>query len=274
MPASPTPITSAATTDFYADPKVYDILHAPGTTGEVDALERIAAAFSPKALRRGATWLEPACGTARHLRILERRGKKVVGFDLEPAMVEYANSKLERRPKAQAPVFGARLDSFLEERPRLRADFAFNLINTIRHARTDREMLEHLAGVARVLRPGGTYAVGISLSIYGVESPTEDVWSGSRGKTRVTQVVQYLPPGEGAKGKARRDETVISHLSITEGRKARDLDSTYVLRTYSRSQWKALLAKSAMKVVGVVDQDGEPTEPATLGYAVYVLAPR
>lgn len=251
---------------FYTDARIYDILHGTDTTAEVDALEAVAKRFCPHALAHGSTWLEPACGTARHLRLLAKRKKSVLGFDAEPAMIRFA-----RRTLGQC-VFRARFDDFLTKRPKTKADLAFVLINTIRHAHTDREMLSHFRMIARSLNPGGIYIVGLSLSLYGFESPTEDVWTGSRGGTKVTQVVQYIPPeGNGSKD---RDEHVHSHLTISTGKRTRHTDATYTLRTYSLQQWRRLIAKSPLEIIGVTDQDGVPTKPSRLGYNVFVLAPR
>ncbi len=251
---------------FYTDARIYDILHGTDTADEVNALEAIAKRFCPHALKPGSTWLEPACGTARHLRLLAKRQKSVLGFDAEPAMIRFARQSLGPR------VFRARFDDFLTKRPKTKADLAFVLINTIRHAHTDREMLSHFRQIARSLNPSGIYIVGLSLSLYRLESPTEDVWSGSRDGTRVTQVVQYIPPeGNGSKD---RDEHVHSHLTITSGKNTRHTDSTYTLRTYSLDQWRKLIAKSPFEVIGVTDQDGVPTKPSPLGYNVFILAPR
>lgn len=262
-------------TSFYANPSVYDILHARGTAAEVDGLERVARRFSPKAMAKGARWFEPGCGSARHLRILLRRGKRISGFDHEPVMIQYAKERLRTiagSRAATASLFVAGMDDFLEARPRLRADFAFNLINTIRHIETDRAMLAHLDSIATVLRPTGVYAVGLSLNLYGFESETEDVWSGSRGTTSVTQVVQYLPPrGE---DEPSRLERVVSHMTIQQNTRTHHVDSDYVLRTYSIEQWTRLIDRSAMRIVGAVDQDGRAIEPSSLGYSVFVLAPR
>lgn len=251
---------------FYTDARIYDILHDTDTAHEVDALEAIAKRFCPTALTPGATWLEPACGTARHLRLLAKRKRSVLGFDAELAMVRFARQTLGPR------IFRAHFDDFLTKRPKAKADLAFVLINTIRHAHSDREMLTHFRQIARCLNPNGIYIVGVSLSLYGFESPTEDVWTGSRRGTTVTQVVQYIPPeGNGSKD---RDEHVHSHLTITSGKRTRHTDASYTLRTYSLEQWRALIAKSPLEIIGVTDQDGVPTKPSSLGYNVFILAPR
>lgn len=254
---------------LYADAEVYDILHAPGTREDVRGLLAIARRFCPPAAARDALWLEPACGTGRHLRELSRRGFRVAGFDLDAGMVRYARASLA--PRDRAHVFRARMESFA--RPGLRVAAAFNLINTIRHLSSDRAVLAHLARVARTLAPGGIYIVGISLSAYGLEGPTEDVWRARRAGTGVTQVVQYLPP-DAARGPGARHERVLSHLTIRRGRRTRHADAAYVLRTYSRAQWESLVASSALRTMGVVDEAGADLATSELGYHVYVLGQR
>ncbi len=264
MPARPSQPNA-----LYADAEVYDILHAPGTRQDVRGLLEIARRFCPPAASRGATWLEPACGTGRHLRELARRGFRVAGFDLDAGMVRYARASLA--PRDRAHVFRAPMESF--RRPGLRAAAAFNLINTIRHLDSDRAVLAHLARVASTLAPGGIYVVGISVSAYGLEGPTEDVWRARRAGTGVTQVVQYLPP-DATRGPGARRERVLSHLTIRRGRRERHMDAAYVLRTYSRAQWASLVARSALRVLGVVDEEGADLAPGEVGYHVHVLGHR
>jgi SAM-dependent methyltransferase len=255
---------------LYTDARVYDILHAPGTAEELRALQRIARAHV-RTRARIQTWLEPACGTARLLRAAARRGIRPVGFDLSPEMVRYARERLAgATPRARVLVAG-----FTDFAARMRpgsVDLAFCTINTIRHIENDAEVLAHLGQVARVLRPGGVYIVGLSVTIYGMESPSEDVWEGARGGLRVKQVIGFLPPERG------RFETALSHL-IVRRRAARKTitehrDSAYRLRTYSLGQWTSLLRRSALELRAVTDGDGVPIDPPTLGYALWVLAPR
>jgi len=259
-------------TDFYAMPEIYDVLHQPGTAGEVRTLERIcddwcATRTSPP--RR--VWLEPACGSGRLLRAAASRGHRVIGFDLEPGMIAFARSEARRSGLRYHRVFVADMRDFVSELPPGSIDFAFNTINSIRHLSSDAAITEHLRGVRHTLRPGGIYAVGISLSAYGIEQDSEDIWRGrGRGMT-VTQIVQYLPPA-GDRG-ADRFEPVISHLVVRRGRQFRDIDSTYRLRTYNLEQWRSVIRKSGLEVTAVLDDSGRPTTPIEPGYAIWVLRP-
>ena len=282
----PSAAPTAPSTDWYDHPAWYDILHTPGTAEEVDGLERIrrrfGAAARPRArsARRPELWFEPGCGTGRYLRVLAARGTAVAGIDLNPAMIQYVREVFARRGLKGTLIAGdmARPIRGLDAGS---VDFAFCLINSIRHLPTDAAMLAHLRVVARLLRPGGVYAVGISLTSYGHEFPSEDVWEGVRGSTRVTQLVQYLPPGE-TDGRPRA-ERVLSHLAVRTAGAEHHLDTVYDLRTYSGPQFEALLKKSPFKVVGVVDEAGRDAlqlagdqwkHPHATGYAIYVLGSR
>jgi SAM-dependent methyltransferase len=283
----------------YTDPKVYDVLHAPETAGEVRLLRRVAAKLECD--RAAPVWLEPACGSGRLLRAAARYGVRGYGFDISAPMIEYARAcaakvgakkAAKKAAKAgakanagaaaiKAPKFfvadmrgfeAAAEREFGKALPR--ADLAFNLINTIRHLGDDRAMLDHFEAVARVLKPGAAYVVGISLCSYGNEFESEDVWTGSRGGLRVTQTVQYLPASG---GRGARAERVISHMTVIDQHarigeaSERHIDETYALRAYDLKQWNELIAKSAMRVAATFDGDGKPIEPSEPGYVLYGL---
>lgn len=263
------------TTDFYSIPRLYDILHAPGTPGEVRVLARLARAFGARA-PGPPVWLEPACGTARYLRRAAGLGVRGIGFDSEARMVRFA----KRAARGDAParggvrVFQARMEAFTLGRRLPRVHFAFNLINSIRHLETDRAMLAHFAEIARVLHPDGAYSVGLSLCAYGLENPTEDTWTARGDGAKVTQVVQYLPP-TGGRGKAARAERVISHLTVrARGAEDEHITSTYTLRGYSLAQWTTLVERSALRVHAVTDSQGRAASASEPGYFVFVLKPR
>jgi SAM-dependent methyltransferase len=253
---------------LYADPSIYDILHASGTADDVDALQRIEACFCAGAPNR---WLEPACGSGRYLRLAVRRGKSVVGFDLEERMIVYAQESAERRETTDRQhLFVADMRSFADKVEPQSIGLAFNLINTIRHLETDHDLIEHFEQVGRCLDYCGVYAVGISLSAYGLEMPSEDVWTGKRGQCEVSQVINYIPPTD----IKARSEQIYSHLTVTRPSGEEHIPSSYELRTYNEQQWRDAIEKSMLKVIGIVDQAGDPTEPEEPGYAIWVLALR
>jgi len=250
---------------FYDLASAYDILHTPGTAEEVDGLERIALRHVGTRARRGMRWLEPACGTGRFLRVVAGRGTPIIGIDLNPEMVAYARQRLERLGLGSlASVRQADMTNF-----RVRAgsiDFAFNLINTIRHLPSDAAVLAHLACVRRALRPGGVYAVGLNYADPDLDQPCEDVWEARRGGVHVRQVVQFIPPGRGS-----RTEKAINHLVVTRPSGVEHFDAPYTLRTHTRRQWERIVARSGFEPVAIVDEYGNQHRPGPNGYGIHIL---
>ncbi len=258
--------TTPALTDPYAVPAVYDILHTPGTAGEVDLLERLAERFgAPGGKRR--RWLEPACGTGRYLRVLAGRGRRAAGFDLDEGMLDYAHRSLRRRrTNRRVRLVRADMTAFADHFEPASFDVAFVLVNSFRHLLRPSDVETHLGEMAAVLRPGGLYVVGISLSLYGEEDPSEDEWIGRRGSCTVRQLVQYLPPGRGT-----RRETVISHVEIERPRGIEVLDSTYALRSYDETQWRAALRGTDFERAASVDDRGRTLGDHPLDYQLEIL---
>jgi SAM-dependent methyltransferase len=265
---------------FYSDPLVYDVLHAEDTASDTDQFLDAARELGAISAKRRATVFEPACGTGRYLITAARRGCHVIGIDLAPPMIEYAAARFARDAARQPPrVRGTfrvadmtTLKGVLDDAS---VDLAFCPINSIRHLESDALMVAHLREVARVLRPSGVYAAGISISTYGLEGPSEDVWEGRRGRLHVRQVVEYLPPtGVGAD----RFEEVVSHLVITRGRgtsaRVEHRDQRYRLRCFSRVQWESVVRRAGLEVLEVRDQHGRVCGRPELGYGVWYLRPR
>lgn len=252
---------------LYADPMIYDILHTPGTAREVSVLERIEALFAADSTAPGRLWFEPACGTGRYLRVAAGRGRRVAGFDLDAGQVAYARRRVPGCFVADMRNFGT--EAAAAGFPAGCADFAFNPVNSIRHLADDCEMRAHLAQVAAILKPGAVYVVGISLTDYDWLLEDEDLWEGVRGRCRVSQLVNYLPPEPGT-GRARL-ETVISHLTVTRPRGEEHFDDHYDLRTYSEEEWAALIAGSELERGGSFDAFGQPLGERSLPYQLEAL---
>lgn len=225
---------------FYADPALYDRLHASGTGDEVWLLDRLFEAHGagPKIA------LEPACGSGRYLAGLLRRGWAVEGYDLSRAMVAYARRRLARYG-ARAAV---RVGDMRTYRPSRRFGLVFNLLSTFRHLMSDRDALAHLRRCAEALAPGGVVVLGLDLADYAHDAPDEETWR-ERG---LTHVMMTLPAD-----RRRRRERVMNFVT---GRGRRLLQSHYDLRSYDARQMKALLAASPLEPAAAYGCDGRPAE--------------
>lgn len=253
-------------THLYSDPEIYDILHAPGTAEEVRTLVGVHRRFASNAPKVA---LEPACGSGRYFAGLLRRGFEVHGFDANADMVRYA-----RRAAPEATTRVGRFDTFsttsLIRRGVGRVGLAFCPINSIRHVGSDAEMVRHLKRVKACLHPSGVYVVGISLSAYGLEMPTEDIWTGGRRGVRVKQVVSFIPaPGD--RTARERAEQVHSVLEIRKGRNVETRSSSYTLLSYSREQWEAVIRRAGLRVIARTQEQGRAYDPGAIGYALWVL---
>ena len=256
---------------LYADAKIYDILYTPGTAGEVTALEKIERECAGGKLRPHRLWFEPACGTGRYLRVAQGRGRRVVGFDRDPGQLEYARRRLKGPPGA---LFVADMENYSTAaaiaglKPES-VDFAFNPVNTIRHLETDAAFLNHFSQMADLLKPDAVYVVGLSLTDYANLVPEEDLWQTSRGRCKVSQLVNYLPPEPGTP--TGRVETVISHLTVERPSGTQHFDDSYGLRTFDEKQWRNLVKRSRLELVGSFDAFAEPQEGRILNYQLDVL---
>ncbi|MBU6413119.1 MAG: class I SAM-dependent methyltransferase [Planctomycetes bacterium] len=261
---------------LYAMPLAYEVLHWKGTGKEVRGLARIARKFVGGKARPKGVWMEPACGTGRYLRVAAQLGcaTKGIGVDLADELMEFGRAAMKGGEKQKVSLLKGDMTKLEKVVKPGSVDFSFNLINTIRHVKNDAAMVSHLKGVKRALKPGGVYVVGLSLSWYGVEVPTEDVWKGSEQGLKVLQTVQYLPATGGSTARSRMEQ-VLSHLQMTEGRgkdaKTWDVDDRYELLSYNLQEWMRVVEKAGLRVLASVDEEGNEIPPAEPGYSIFVL---
>lgn len=232
---------------IYADPALYDLVHAEGTDDEVWLLTRLAEDHGCGI----KTALEPACGTGRYLAGLLRRGWTVEGYDAAGGMLAFTRKRLAGWGRRAKLVRG----EMAAYRPARRFGLIFNVLSTFRHLMREREALAHLKLMAGALEPGGIFILGLDLSIYGQDEPDEEVWECRQGGRRAKHVVMSIP----AEPPTRR-ERIINFVTVPKGKKESVLESSYDLRSYNADELEALLAKSPLRVEAVYGYDGNPAE--------------
>lgn len=283
----------------YSHPEAYDIINAPGTLREVNGFEAIAARHvlripgrAGRKATRSLTWLEPCCGSGRYLRLIAgRMGRaaadpkvrkascrsgRVIGIDLDPGMVAYAQTRLRRSAAGRcATVLQADIRRLPPRFVRTGSvDVAFCPHNSVRHLLTERDLLAHLGSIRRAISPRGIYIVGLELTPPEEMLASESVFVGKRGRLNVREVFEYLPPGD---TDARRPlETVVTWLEVEQtgrdgGQARREIGSTYRLRCWRIEQWRRLVARSRLREIAVVDTRGRVLPIDYSRYALRVL---
>jgi SAM-dependent methyltransferase len=144
--------------EFYREARAYDIAFSDrdfaeecdfltwclDTLGQVDPGHPHANSF-----------LELACGPARHAREYARRGWRAVGLDLSADMLDYAVDGATREGVTIEPV-QADMTRFTLNQP---VALAANLMESLSHLTTNQQVVDHLRAVSANLLPGGIFVI-------------------------------------------------------------------------------------------------------------------
>lgn len=140
--------------EFYANARAYDIAFGDRDyADECDFLAWCLAHHSPEVTQR--SFLELACGPARHAREFARRGWRAVGLDISAAMLDYA-CRGAQRDGVYLEAVAADMTDFDLDRP---VALAANLMESLSHLVTNEQVVSHLRAVARNLLPGGIFVI-------------------------------------------------------------------------------------------------------------------
>jgi SAM-dependent methyltransferase len=253
--------------NWYDYPQYYDIAFQAYTQPEADFIEAACRKYCPFRARR---LLEPACGTGRLITELATRGYELSGFDLSQPGLRYLRRRLTRS-RLYAEIFEADMSNFRIDQP---ADAAYCVVNTFRHLLTEQAARCHLKCIARSLRPGGIYVLGLHLLPLGGDKEDSDCWTQRRYETKVTVTVRLLRTDG-----RRRIEDVQLCLMARRGWKELRLQHAFHLRTYTPGQFRRLLDSiPSLELCDVYDFRYDIAQPFApnneMAYSVFVLRRR
>jgi len=141
--------------EFYRNALAYDIAFSDRNfSQECDFLEwclRTFGAVSPHA----RSFVELACGPARHAQEFAKRGWRGVGVDLSADMVEYAQ-ECAARANTNIELAQADICDYQLTRP---VALAANLMESLSHLVTNEQVVQHLRAVAANLVDGGIFVI-------------------------------------------------------------------------------------------------------------------
>lgn len=237
----------------YAHPQYWDLAFRSETALEANFIESACRKYVPFPVRH---FLEPGCGSGRLLVEMARRGYQVTGFDNALPALRYLRRKLRRR-RLRAEVFDADLAEFELAAP---VDTAFCTFNTFRHLVSEATALRHLECVARALKPGGIYILGLHLLPIDVAEESHERWTARRGSTQVTGTLRVLHFD-----RRHRLERLRLSLRVRARDKDLRLRQDFDFRIYTAAQLRRLLAKvPAFHLLDVFDFWYEIDRPLSL----------
>ncbi len=239
--------------DWYDHPEYYDLSLRDETPLEAAFIEAACRKYCDFPVRR---LLEPACGSGRLVVEMAARGYEVTGFDLNEKALAFLRKQLRKR-KLQAEVLRADMADFTLPEP---ADAAFCLLNSFRHLLTEAAATSHLEAVARNLRPGGIYILGLHLVPPDADENSIERWRSNWGKSQISTDLRVI-----ATDRRRRIETLQISLRVRRGEKLWRFRGRFDFRLYTAPQFRKLLAGvPAFELCDVYDFWYEIDEPMKL----------
>jgi SAM-dependent methyltransferase len=249
---------------IYDHPKYYDLVFGADCAAEVKFILACGKRYSSKPPQR---MLEPACGTGRLLFALAKRGYEVAGLDLNQKAVDFCNDRLQRHGFPRT-AFLANMADFHVSR---KYDLAFNTINSFRHLDSGSAARSHLECMARAVRVGGLYLLGVHLTPTEVAPSDTESWSARRGHLAINT---YMWTNQ--RDPARRVERFGIQFDVHCPSRSFRISDELVLRSYTAAQMNRLIRSSPKwQTVGTYDFGYDIRCPITVDATsedvVYVL---
>ncbi|MCB1205112.1 MAG: class I SAM-dependent methyltransferase [Verrucomicrobiae bacterium] len=238
--------------DWYDTPLYYDIIFDEDTGREADFLEAV---FARHGRTRGRAVLEPACGSGRLVREMAARGWTTDGFDLNPAMLEFARRRLEA-DGLSANLWSDRMECF-RTKGRRRYDLVHCLVSTFKYLLSEEDALGCLKGTALALKPGGLFVLGLHLTDPACKRPSHERWTARRDGIEVTCNTRTWPPLPRTRLEPMRSRL---RVSLPDG-SLREQETKWEVRSYTASQLRKLLRKcDDFEVLACHDFRHDPAE--------------
>lgn len=221
--------SAKSSADCYDHPAYWDMTFRSETKAEAKFIEAACRKYVPFACRR---LFEPGCGGGRLVVAMAARGFRMTALDMSAASIDYLQRRLARRGLS-ADLFVHDMADFDLTRP---CDAAFCTFNTFRHLLTEEAARSHLQAVARNLKPGGIYILGLHLIPLDAEADSMERFTARHGRTTVTNTMRVT-----AFDRRRRQERLKFSLLVRSGGREFRVATEYPYRLYTAGQFQSLL---------------------------------
>lgn len=215
---------------IYDHPKYYDLVFGADCAAEIKFILGCANVFCDRTPKR---MFEPACGTGRLLYSLAKKGFDVSGLDLNPKAVDFCNARFKRH-EMKHRAFVADMADFSVKNP---CDIAFNTINSFRHLSSEKAAVGHLDCMAKAIRVGGLYLLGVHLTPTKAAPSETESWSARRGHLAINTHMWT-----NSRNPKTRVERFGIRFDVHSPTKSFRIEDELVLRSYTQKQMDKLIA--------------------------------
>jgi len=253
---------------LYSLPKYYDIAFSRDVSKEIEFYIGCFKKYCDFEVRR---ILEPACGSGIFLLAFPRYGYQIVGYDISPEMVEYANEKIRvagLQGMAKAVVGDMASMKFNEK-----FDAAIIAINSLGYLQTDDKILSHFKYMSESLVKGGCYILELSCACENLdnEKRPDETWVAEEGGIKVEAT--WKPYRYDTTKKLRY---VYFKMMVQDNGKFFELEEEHVLRLWYYDDLKRLAEEGGFTIEAIYTQEFQPVPSSVkitgeLGALYFVL---
>ncbi|MFX1279723.1 MAG: class I SAM-dependent methyltransferase [Promethearchaeota archaeon] len=254
---------------FYNFPKYYDKAFSRDVKSDISFFRSCFQQYSEGEVKRV---LEVACGPGMFVEILPEYGFYALGYDLSPAMVEYAKEKLKKSGLNinQADVIEGNMKNMRFDE---KFDAAFICINSLGYLRTEEDISSHFKVMSESLKTGGIYIVEISCKCDDIknEKKFDDTWyvKEENLNLELTWAVIWYDID-------KRIRYVDFHMIINDHGYKKYIKEAHELRLWIYDEFKQFTKAAGFEILGIFNQNYEKISDNTpitgeLGALFFIL---
>ncbi|MFX1418155.1 MAG: class I SAM-dependent methyltransferase [Promethearchaeota archaeon] len=254
---------------FYDFPKYYDKAFTRDVKGDISFFIDCFQKYSDIEIKRV---LEPACGPGMFLEILPQFGFYALGYDLNPAMVEYAKQKLNKsgvKSNVAEVIEGNMKNMKFDDK----FDAAFIAINSLGYLRDEEDISAHFRIMGESINKGGLYIVELSCQCNDLnnEKKYDDTWYVKEDDLDIelTWAINWYD----IKNRIRH---VDFRMVVNENGNNLVISEAHELRLWIFDEFKRFTELGGFEIVGVYNQNYERIDDNTtitgeLGALFFIL---
>ncbi|MFX1329188.1 MAG: class I SAM-dependent methyltransferase [Promethearchaeota archaeon] len=241
-------MTDKKSHEFYNFPKYYDKAFTRDIRTDINFFEKCFQQYSDIKVKKV---LEPACGPGMFLEALPQYGYYGLGYDLNPAMVNYSIERLNKAGltvnQANVIVGNMKNVEFNDE-----FDAAFICINSLGYLRDGEDINSHFKAMRKSIRKGGLYIVEISCKCDDLrnEKKFDDTWSIKENDLdlELTWVINWYDL-------EHRIRHVDFRMIVIENGKKTVLEESHELRLWLFDEFKNFAESNGFKLIAIYNQN-------------------